>query len=461
MPERPPEQAAIGQGVAVVLENPCNLHNVERILRVCGAFGVAEVCYVLDRGRPGDPRTAKQPDLSRCSGHGCRCRTFESTAECLRSLAGEGYASVATALELPSADLYASEAPAAPRVAFWFGHERHGLTADAIGGAASRLFIPTAGMVQSLNVATSAAVVLAEAVRRRGFAASREPLQPVPATPAGRPLPPHGNSAVAEGPQPCECPPPAPAPGGGPAPCPITKERLEKFETVAKQRQRGLTVVLENPDRLDAGAMLRSCDAFGVSEVHFVFEGVRPFDPLANRQVIKSEGSNLWVCSRVFGSVAECACHLNDRGYASAAVVAGGAGGAAGASSIFAPGLAEHDQLALWFGGDGGLTEGALTAAPLKLFVPAKAGAQGLVASNTVAVVLAETVRQRRAACSPARWQLTRAEQESVVSWCVAVYLKRHPGQLEAGEPLGDGAGMSPEYQRLGQLRAKLARQGW
>ena len=37
-----------------------------------------------------------------------------------------------------------------------------------------------------------------------------------------------------------------------------------------------------------------------VAEVHFVFEATKAFDPLANRQVMKSEGSNLWVCSRVF-----------------------------------------------------------------------------------------------------------------------------------------------------------------
>ena len=37
-----------------------------------------------------------------------------------------------------------------------------------------------------------------------------------------------------------------------------------------------------------------------MAEVHFVFEATKAFDPLANRQVMKSEGSNLWVCSRVF-----------------------------------------------------------------------------------------------------------------------------------------------------------------
>ena len=39
--------------------------------------------------------------------------------------------------------------------------------------------------------------------------------------------------------------------------------------------------------------------------MHFIFESTKFFDPLANRQVMKSEGSNLWVCSRIFHKAEE------------------------------------------------------------------------------------------------------------------------------------------------------------
>ena len=126
--------------------------------------------------------------------------------------------------------------------------------------------------------------------------------------------------------------------------------RIQKFLAIARKRQRGLVVVLQDPDRRgkfwggvgwgdlpicytssEAGcrchssclwcfwSSLPSQEAIGyqvvwmwladrwwpdlatkVAEVHFVFEATKAFDPLANRQVMKSEGSNLWVCSRIF-----------------------------------------------------------------------------------------------------------------------------------------------------------------
>ena len=44
------------------------------------------------------------------------------------------------------------------------------------------------------------------------------------------------------------------------------------------------------------------------------------------------------------------------------------------------------------------------------------------------------------------------------VQTAVEVHAKRHPS-VSQGEGF-DGA-MSPEYERLGRLRAELARQGW
>ncbi len=60
-------------------------------------------------------------------------------------------------------------------VALLVGAEGSGLGAAALGRAARRLRIPLAPPVESLNVGVAAALVLYEAARQRGFAATRVP----------------------------------------------------------------------------------------------------------------------------------------------------------------------------------------------------------------------------------------------------------------------------------------------
>ena len=53
-------------------------------------------------------------------------------------------------------------------VAVAVGTEKYGLTDEMLDAATSRVRIPMVGQVNSLNVATSAAIVLYEAMRQRG-----------------------------------------------------------------------------------------------------------------------------------------------------------------------------------------------------------------------------------------------------------------------------------------------------
>jgi len=59
-----------------------------------------------------------------------------------------------------------------------------------------------------------------------------------------------------------------------------TPRRLEKFTRIAALRDLSAAVVLEDiHDPHNAAAAFRSCDAFGIQNIHIIFEREKPFDP--------------------------------------------------------------------------------------------------------------------------------------------------------------------------------------
>ena len=83
------------------------------------------------------------------------------------------------------------------------------------------------------------------------------------------------------------------------------------FDRLAPLRTRHLCVVLEDIYQIhNASAVLRSCDCFGVQDVH-VIEKNNPFNPAGDVAV----GSSKWVDYYRYGSTAEAYKALKDKGY--------------------------------------------------------------------------------------------------------------------------------------------------
>jgi len=83
-------------------------------------------------------------------------------------LDANGIALVATT---PDTDLLHTDVDYTGPVAIAVGAEKYGLTGEVLEHAAYKVRIPMVGKANSLNVATSAAIVIYEAVRQRGAAA--------------------------------------------------------------------------------------------------------------------------------------------------------------------------------------------------------------------------------------------------------------------------------------------------
>jgi RNA methyltransferase, TrmH family len=149
----PAPLALLCQGV----EKPGNLGAMLRTADAAGVEAVVAVDPVTDWSNPNLVRASKGTVFSVPVASA-------STAEALTWLSERGIALAATT---PDTDLDYTDVDYTGPVAIAVGAEKYGLTEEILAAAAYRIRIPMAGRANSLNVATSAAVVIYEAVRQR------------------------------------------------------------------------------------------------------------------------------------------------------------------------------------------------------------------------------------------------------------------------------------------------------
>lgn len=87
----------------------------------------------------------------------------------------------------------------------------------------------------------------------------------------------------------------------------VTPERLEKLKLLAARRQSGISVLLENVhDPHNIGAILRSCDAVGVSEVYglYTIEDIESIKDVVGHR--SSAGARKWMEIHYFEDTQRC-----------------------------------------------------------------------------------------------------------------------------------------------------------
>jgi tRNA (guanosine-2'-O-)-methyltransferase len=189
----------------------------------------------------------------------------------------------------------------------------------------------------------------------------------------------------------------------------MTPERFAKLKAVLDRRQPDLTVLAEDVHKShNISAILRTCDAVGVSELH----AVSPGGEFVRHRMI-SGGSRKWVRARVHGNIAEAISTLKSGGHQ---IVA----------AHLSPTAVDYRTVdftrptAILLGAELlGVSAMAAAAADVHVCIPMRGLVESLNVSVAAAVLLYEAARQRDAAGLYDRCWLDPATYRDILfEWC-------------------------------------------
>jgi tRNA (guanosine-2'-O-)-methyltransferase len=152
----------------VVLEGVTIAHNASAVIRTCDAAGI----IYLDLISPNPELLRFNEAITTRADKWLEIGVHGTASECFESLKKQGFEIVATHLQ-EGAVSYTDIDYTRP-LALVFGSESGGISAESLTYADRSIRIPMLGMVQSLNLSVSVAVILYEALRQRASARNPE-----------------------------------------------------------------------------------------------------------------------------------------------------------------------------------------------------------------------------------------------------------------------------------------------
>ncbi len=162
--------------------------------------------------------------------------------------------------------------------------------------------------------------------------------------------------------------------------------RKARIDEVVANRTRTLTVVMEALcDPQNVNAVLRTCEACGIQELHVVEGPMKPYD--RNKKI--SQNADKWLEVRRWTSTAECLRRLRADGFAVYATHLGD-----GARTLEE--LSFAGKVALVFGNESrGVSAEALALADASFAIPMRGFVQSLNVSVAAAIAIAKAVERR------------------------------------------------------------------
>ncbi|MEM9246674.1 MAG: RNA methyltransferase [Cyanobacteria bacterium P01_F01_bin.153] len=194
----------------------------------------------------------------------------------------------------------------------------------------------------------------------------------------------------------------------------LTENRRDRFRTVLSQRTRQVTVVLEDIYQPhNASAVLRSCDGFGVQDIHTI-ESRNDFAP--NRNV--SIGADRWLNLHRHkqpntDNTTACLSKLKSQGYTLVATTPHTKASTVNEIPI-------DGKVALLFGTElTGLTQSALDQADAYALIPMSGFSESFNISVSVALCLYDLTTRLRQTRND--WHLTEQEQQDLyLNWVLS-----------------------------------------
>lgn len=150
--------------MTILAENTFHPQNAAALIRHCEAFGLQQM-HTVETVCRFNPNAA----IVRGTDRWVDIRRHRSTAEAIAALRGEGYSIVATTPHREDTTPESFDVTRG-RFALVFGTEHAGISEEVLASADEFLRIPMCGMVESLNVSASAAILiymLSERMRRQ------------------------------------------------------------------------------------------------------------------------------------------------------------------------------------------------------------------------------------------------------------------------------------------------------
>ncbi len=142
------------RNMTILTENTFHSQNASALMRHCEAFGLQDMHAVETLCRFTTHR-----DIVRGTDKWVDIQRYETTAEAIAKLKGEGYRIVATTPHREDCTPENFDVTKG-KFALVFGTEHAGISDEIISEADEFLKIPMCGMVESLNVSASAAILI-------------------------------------------------------------------------------------------------------------------------------------------------------------------------------------------------------------------------------------------------------------------------------------------------------------
>mgnify|MGYP001606045190 CR=1 FL=1 len=145
------------------------------IIRTAEALGLGKVC-IIDNGKLKLPRDwqdmRNNPKYINLSASGIKwqyVKIFSSTSECLQYLAKKNFVNVGTSPhQLGKKNIPLTKGKyTQPYLAVWFGNEARGLSREVLEVCDFCIQIPIYGIIESMNLTSSASIVLNHIVDKR------------------------------------------------------------------------------------------------------------------------------------------------------------------------------------------------------------------------------------------------------------------------------------------------------